>query len=845
MKRALPPRAALAPLLLLAALAAVFWLAQELERGVWLSPAPEGASGPFFAPPGGRYERSLRVDIRPLDPAAEVIFTTGGYEPTLTVGTLYEQPLLLDAAFPGVTVVRAREVVGGAAGPVASTSYIVGVESALPVLSLAVEPLDLWDAGRGIAANPWQRGDDWERPVHITYVDGETLVEADAGLRVEGRRRERPDKLSWRLYFRNEYGLARLETPLFASHPYQDVQSYKRLLLQAGDRSGRWTLLEDALVTTVAASLGRTAVQGRPVLLFINGEPWGIYRLSERLDRFFLEDNLGIRSADLIRDGDVEEGDSQSWDALLDWVTSHDLADQASFAAVEAQMDVADFTDYAILQIYFGLPADRFSAARSRQGGGRWFWMYGGQGTRPDWGAGDGALLRGTEDTALLLQRLLENPAYRARFLRRAEELLNTTLSAAAMEAQIERLAAQLRPDIGYEEARWAAPTRWEDNVAALCRWAQQRPQQVREQLVAALGLPGTATLTFDVEPGGAGTVYVYGAAPSALPWQGVFFLGAPVEAVAVPAPGYAFAGWGAAGQATLLTVTVSGPQAFTAHFAPATERAAVQPNDVVIAEYWINDNGTRYASIGNRPIEGDWVELRVMRPGGVDLRGWRLTDNDTRTGTAEGSLILPPLDSLAAVPEGTTVLIVATETSANAAQFGRDDLDARDRRLLFYVGNGNLDVTTDPGFGIGRNNDNLVLLAPGPSADFGDDVGVDFVAEGARVTPFSFGVLADGVVFEAPFAGLGADDGAIWVGEGSNDRGDVGWIVDPPASQSGDEVTAGSVNILTPGSHNPPQRTLLDAWWLLPSLLVTLLLLVLLAPVPSRRQGSRSSRGR
>lgn len=807
MKRALSPRAALAPLLLLAALAAVLVLMEGLEGGAWFAPAPEGMSGPLFVPAGGRYERSLRVDIRPLDPAADVIFTTGGYEPTLTVGTLYEQPLLLDAAFPGVTVVRAREVVGGVAGPVASTSYIVGVESELPVLSLAVDPLDLWDAGRGIAANPWQRGDAWERPVHLTYVDGETVIEADAGLRIEGRRRERPDKLSWRLYFRNEYGLARLETPLFARHPYQDVQSYKRLLLQAGDRSGRWTLLEDALVTDVAASLGRTAVQGRPVLLFIDGEPWGIYRLSERLDRFFLADNLGIASADLIRDGDVEEGEGQSWDALLDWVTSHDLADEANFAAVEAQMDVADFTDYAILQMYFGLPADRFSAARDREGGGRWFWLYGGQGTRPDWGASDGALLTGREDVALLLQGLLENPAYRERFLRRTEELLNTALSAEAMTARIERLAAELRPDIGYEEARWAAPTAWEDNVAALKRWAGQRPQALRRQLAEALGLPGTAEVTLRVEPEGAGTVYVYGAAAPTLPWRGVFFLGAPVEAVAVPAPGYAFAGWGAAGEGTRLTAAVAAPQTFTAHFAPATERAAVQPNDVVIAEYWINDNGTRYASLGNRPIEGDWVELQVLRPGGVDLRGWRLTDNNSKTGTAEGSLILPHLDALAALPQGTVVLIVASETSANAAAFARDDLDARDGRLILYVGNGNLDVTTDPGFGIGRRDDNLVLLAPGASADFADDVGVDFVAEGTRVTPFSFGVLADGVVFEAPFAGLGNDDGAIWTGEGDNDHGDAGWIVDPPARQSGDEVTVGSVNIVTPGATNSSRQ--------------------------------------
>ena len=52
-------------------------------------------------------------------------------------------------------------------------------------------------------------------------------------------------------------------------------------------------------------------------------------------------------------------------------------------------------------------------------------------------------------------------------------------------------------------------------------------------------------------------------------------------------------------------------------------------------------------------------------------------------------------------------------------------------------------------------SGDNLVLLAPGPTAAFDDDRGIDFVATGTAVTPASFGVLADGVIGE-----LGDHDG-------------------------------------------------------------------------------------
>jgi hypothetical protein len=77
---------------------------------------------------------------------------------------------------------------------------------------------------------------------------------------------------------------------------------------------------------------------------------------------------------------------------------------------------------------------------------------------------------------------------------------------------------------------------------------------------------------------------------------------------------------------------------------------------------------------------------------------------------------------------------------------------------MVLYAGNGNLDISTDPGFRVG-SNDNLVLLAPSATERFGDDRGIAFaiVQEGMlleqvsthtlTVTPASFGVLADGVV--------------------------------------------------------------------------------------------------
>jgi hypothetical protein len=65
---------------------------------------------------------------------------------------------------------------------------------------------------------------------------------------------------------------------------------------------------------------------------------------------------------------------------------------------------------------------------------------------------------------------------------------------------------------------------------------------------------------------------------------------------------------------------------------------------------------------------------------------------------------------------------------------------------MTLHTDNGNLDTEVDPGFNL-RSNDNLALLAPGPTSAFDDDQGIAFISGSTAVTPASFGVLADGVL--------------------------------------------------------------------------------------------------
>jgi hypothetical protein len=335
----------------------------------------------------------------------------------------------------------------------------------------------------------------------------------------------------------------------------------------------------------------------------------------------------------------------------------------------------------------------------------------------------------------LLLRKLLENPVFYDSFLSRSADLLNTTLVPQSVIDHIDALVAEIEPDIAYETIRWGRAGDWAANVEEVREFARLRPDFVRQHMVEGFGLDGTAELTFGPPSSGAGTVAINGVPLQDLPWQGVYFQGVLVHITAVPEPGYRFASWDPPDlpQTPVIDLIPDGPLTLTPRF-EVVEDGAPQPGDVVFFDYRID---------GDSHIKGAWFELQVARAGGVDLRGWRVTDNDTKTATDEGSLIFSDGAALARVPRGTTIRIVQL---VNDDQLPPDDLGVWDRQMTLYVGNSNLDMVSDPGFNLGPN-DNLVLLAPGSSDGFEDDVGIAFAANDATVTPASFGVLADGVL--------------------------------------------------------------------------------------------------
>jgi hypothetical protein len=704
-----------------------------------------------YSPPPGVYDETISVHMTPTDPQALVYFTTDGSVPAPENGTLYTEPLVLSPRPSQVAALRAVAVLPDdrTSRPHAAT-YVLGMDTAVPVLSLIVAPNDLWDVASGIFANPTLTGPAWERPADVAFyeTDGSSGFSAPLGVRVHGGRSRLDEKKSLRFYFRGEYGQPFLEYPLF---PESDKRLFKRLVLHNGGQdypavSVNATLLRNHLTGDLAREAGGFASQTRPVMVYLNSELWGIYNLRERIDDRYLAENFNIEDPDLLvgfeHDLEASYGDLSHWENLQRFVAANDLRDPDNYTYMQTQVNFDNFIDYNLFQIVTAnadWPHSNQLKFRERAGG-QWHWMFWDSdyafGLMPDSyiekDMFDRVLNQEDElqqQAALMLEKLLQNPDFRNRFLVRLADLLNTVFLPDKVEAQVMALAAGLERDINQEIVRWPGTGDWQAGVDYMREFALRRPDIVREQAVAQFGLPGTAVLTIAPPPRGQGAVrlnkdIVLDAAE--LPWSGTYFQGNILQLEAVPAPGYVFARWESSlplPQDVLINWPPAGDMTVHPVFEPQ-EGAAPQPGDVRVREYG--------AAGGTSPLlglQGDWVLLEVRRTGGVDLRGWRITDNDSVTATDEGSLILTDAPVLADLPAGTTLLLVSDSGLANGRLLSFDHPQA-DGLIIAAVANGLLDTATDPWFRIGQD-DNLVLLAPGPTADFADDHAIDYLTIG------------------------------------------------------------------------------------------------------------------
>jgi hypothetical protein len=584
----------------------------------WIQLAPS-----VFSQEGGFYLSPFDLSIETWDTLAVIYYTLDGSEPTDNSlryeGTIHidgrddipndisEIPTNVDFNWrpPGgqvnkVMVIRARVFRDGyLPSETVTHTYIIdplaSERYSFPVISLATHRDNFFDEEFGIYVpgihyqpNPqiiWaqrgnfsQRGGEWERPIHIEYFNEAGVREfaQNAGVRIHGGVTRSFGQKSLRMYARSGYGNDWFEHSFFID---KNLPRVKRFVLRNSGNDWNSAMFRDIMIQQMVKGLDIDYQAFRPVIVFLNGEYWGIHNIRERIDRYYFETNYNIDpdNIDLLTDYmDVTEGDEYHYQNLRNFMEDNDLSRSGHYEYVGTQMDISNFIDYYIAQIYAAntdWPSRNIDFWRPRTPDGRWRWVL----YDTDFGFGlfegplahrNNTLAFATEEdgpdwpnppwSTFMLRTLLKNNEFRERFISRFADLINTTFDPVRVKSLIDNLQQLYQPEIEEHQHRWYpyhSFQRWRDVIIGFREFTEKRPQAVRGHIIDQFNLDGIFNLTVEINTPDGGAVQVNSIVIDAekitdsdmhgkIFWEGIYFKGVPVMLIPKPHPGYTFTGW-------------------------------------------------------------------------------------------------------------------------------------------------------------------------------------------------------------------------------------------------------------------------------------------------------------
>ena len=452
--------------------------------------------------------------------------------------------------------------------------YLVDFESTIPVLSLGTAPANLYDSVRGIYvpghrayrdttktavsvfyanANYTQK---WERDVQVNYIvpgEGEVIHQA-AGLRIFGGLTRHSAEKSLRIIARDEYGDDRFDYPFF---PYRDNDSYKHLVIRTSGGDARSTRFRDVLTTQLAKNLNIDIQEFQPVNLFVNGEYWGVYNLRERLGQHYLQSNFGADkdTSNLLQGrGAVDHGSGARYRELLAFLRAHTFSDGALYDSLGQLMDIQNFRDFQVAQIYTGnidyMGNIRYWQSDDVSSQFRWI-MY-----DTDLGFGHGVPARwnfiaerlssrqtkwyNPNWSTFILRKLMENTSFKYEFINQVCYAMSIAYSSDNANRLIDSLADVYRPEMArHFQRNGGSVKRWEAAVQSLRNFADERPAYYLKHTGQLFTLtdPYILHLTVDGREHGRVSINKNVFADSAL--IGQFFSSVPLEVIVDTDPLY------------------------------------------------------------------------------------------------------------------------------------------------------------------------------------------------------------------------------------------------------------------------------------------------------------------
>ena len=345
----------------------------------------------IFSHPGGFYSKKFILKMT-YDKKYTLRYTLDGNNPTSTSSSYRDNGIEIhdNSSETGsenkITVVKAATFLGTTqTSEIVTATYIVNEDykdfqsyyNDIAVISISTDKKNLY-GDTGIFTNFTEHGRESERLAHVEFFDsdGTAGFSIDAGLRVYGGTSRGAPQKSFKLVARKEYDAENGKfkyamLPDSKNSEGMPVDRFDSFILRAGGNDNlfggaRNTLLRDALVHTLAGKMGNIAFQSyRPVIVYINGNYWGLYNLRDDTDNDYLEQHYNIPKDDVAiisyghENGNwiykIDEGtesDLNNYKNMISYIANTNMAISGNYYKACQLLDMDNFMKYIAVNVF-------------------------------------------------------------------------------------------------------------------------------------------------------------------------------------------------------------------------------------------------------------------------------------------------------------------------------------------------------------------------------------------------------------------------------------------------------------------------------------------------------------
>ncbi len=535
----------------------------------------------------------------------EILYTLDGSDPNQDSMVYHQAFMLNESAILKAALFKDNKRVS----TITSHNFFVGANHQLPVVAINTEPENLWDPEDGIYTegndtNYENSGKKWQRDAELIYFteDKNPYLKQKIGLRIHGGGTRSLPQKSLRIYADPNNQGQLLHFPLF---PYTELENYQTLVLRNAGTDWEFSYMRDAVIGNLAKQYSTVdAAVAKPVVVYLNGDYWGIYYLRERFDEnYFLqkykaeEKNLAVykvphdvgeKRGQIILDEGKSDKHVQLYNDLLE--EARKCKQCAHYNHFNKYIDMDSYIDYMIFEIHFAnfdwpygnmklwnyqnsLIDQSWDLSKDLPTGlnGKFRWLLYdldvGFGYASDShheikdaakNGGYGYMI----DDHFPFRNFFYDPTFQENYFNRYANLLNTGLSTESVSLEISKMISLLESEMPNQVKRWKdeisphgnqqfqSAEDWRYEADMLLTYAKYRPDFMRQNTLEYFPdlFRGDEMLTMNlnVNQSTAGNIKVHKTIFSGkdMPFIGQYFPHLSINLEAVPNKGYKFSHW-------------------------------------------------------------------------------------------------------------------------------------------------------------------------------------------------------------------------------------------------------------------------------------------------------------